>query len=121
MTGGSGGNHYSCVNETSWDTSSYITMTNTSGQEELYGLGSLPVTPSSITAVKVALVCEKTDAGAASLETVISSSGVTANGASKALTTGWGRVADLYTTDPNTSAAWTGSGVNAVKAGYKVP
>jgi hypothetical protein len=120
-TGGSGGTHYSCVDSSPYNTADYITMTNTSGQEELYGFGSLSASPTTITAVKVSGIAEKSDSGAAFLETVISSSGSGANGASNSLNTTWNVFGDLYLTDPHTSAAWTASGVNAIKAGYQVP
>ena len=117
----SGSNHYAMVNEAHWDTTSTTTMTNTSGQEELFGIGSLSSTPVSISGVQITYVAENTDAGAASLETTISSSASTASGSSTALTSSWQRNADIYEQDPHTSAAWVGSAVNALKVGFKVP
>jgi hypothetical protein len=116
-----GTTHYAMVNESQWNTSNYITMTNTSGQEELFGFASLGSTPASISAVKITYIGKKTDAGAASLETVMVSGGVEGDGASTPMLTSWARRGAVYALDPNTSAAWTYSAVNAMHAGWKVP
>ena len=117
----SGTNHYAMVDSLPYNTSDYITMTNTSGQEELYDVASLGATPSSIWAVQVSTIAEKTDAGAANLENLLVSGTATDTGVNNALTTSYQLYRDVFQTDPNTSAAWTVSGVNAAKIGYKVP
>lgn len=117
----SGTSHYPMVASLPYNTSNYITLANTSGQEELYGFASLSGSPTSIFAVDVSFIVQKSDAGTASLEGVLSSGGTVSYGSSIAVTTSYQMFKAGYTIDPNTSAAWTASGVNAVKAGYKVP
>jgi hypothetical protein len=117
----SGTSHYPMVDSIPFNISDYITMTNTSGQEELYDIASLAVTPTNVYAVQVTYIAEKTGAGAANLESVISSGGTTAVGSSNALTTSWQMHSDVYMVDPHTSGAWTGTSVNALKVGYEVP
>ncbi len=115
------GSHYPMVDEAQWNTTNYITMTNTSGQEELFGMGALSGTPSAISALRVVLLAENTDAGTAALESVVVSSATELDGASTNLTSSWGRYSFLYEYDPHTSAAWTAAAVNAAQIGWKVP
>ena len=118
----SGTSHYAMVNESHYDgDTSTITLTNTSGQEELFGIGSLSGAPASISAVKVTLIGKKSDAGACNLETVVSSSSTVSTGASTGLTTSYVSFGTILETDPHTSAAWAYTAVNAAKIGFEVP
>ncbi len=115
------GSHYAMVDEAQNDgSSSYITITNTSGQEELYGFGSLAATPANVRAVKVSNWCEKTDAGSCFGESVVSSSSTVSNGSSLPLLTGFSNIYNIYESDPHTSAAWTYSAVNSAYAGFRI-
>ena len=120
-TPSSGSTHYAMVDEAQWSSTNSLTITNTSGQEELFGMGSLGATPSSVWAVRVLAVAEKTDAGSCNLETVMSSGGNVATGPSTPLLTSYSHVTGIFQTDPNTSAAWTYGGVNAMDCGVKIP
>jgi hypothetical protein len=117
----SGSTHYGAIDEAQWSSSNYLTITNTSGQEELFGFASMAISPQNIWNVRVLSVAEKTDSGAASAEMVVSSSGVVANGGSQSVLTSWSVLDGLFSVDPNTSSQWTTSAVNSLKAGYKVP
>lgn len=118
----SGTSHYAMVDELQNDgVTTTTTLTNASGQEELFGIGSLAGTPSSIYAVRVMAIAAKSDAGSCNLETVINSGGTVSTGPSTALTTSFGIVSTIQETDPNTSAAWTASAVNAMECGAKIP
>lgn len=115
------GSHYAMVNENQWASTNTITITNTSGQEELFGMSSLSGSPSTVNAVRVLAVAEKTDAGACSLEGVISSSSTVGVAAMNALATSYQHNYAIFETDPHTSAAFTASSINAMKVGVEVP
>lgn len=120
-TPSSGADHYAMVADATWDASTYDTITNTSGQEELFGFADISGSPTNIAAVKVSHISQKTDTGDASLQTVVVSSGTVSSGSSQALGTSWSKFFTLLEADPHTSAAWTASAVNALTAGVKVP
>ncbi len=120
-TPSTGTSHFAMVDEAHWDTTSYITMTDTTGQEELFGFASLVSTPTAISAVHVVILAENSDAGTAALESVLVSSATELDGVSTNLTSSWGRYTWLYESDPHTSAAWTLAAVNSAEAGWKVP
>jgi hypothetical protein len=120
-TPSTGVNHYAVVDEVPWNTTDYITMTNTTGQEELFGFSSLSSTPVSIAGAIASFIGQNSDAGSANLETVVKSSTTESDGASTALTSSWKLYRTILELDPNTSAAWGATAVNAVKAGWKVP
>jgi len=120
-TPSSGSSHFAMVDESQWSSANSLTLANTSGQEELFGMGTLSSTPANVWAVRVLGVAEKTDAGACNLEAVCVSGGTEADGPSVPLLTGYSHVSGIFQTDPNTSAEWTYSGVNAMKSGFKVP
>lgn len=120
-TPSTGATHYGVVDDTTWDASDYTTITNTSGQEELFGISDLASTPSSVAAVKVTFYAQKTDTGSAILKTVVVSSGTEGDGPSQTLGTAWGRFGTIYEQDPHTTAPWIASAVNALQAGVKVP
>lgn len=117
-----GTSHFAMVDEAQNDgDTSYNTITNTSGQEELYGFGSLANTSSNIWAIKVVGVMKQVNAGTQDIESVVSSSGSVSTGGSTAITTAYATYDTILETDPHTSAQWAYTAVNAVKAGYKVP
>jgi hypothetical protein len=117
-----GTDHFACIDEANWSTSTFLTITNTSGQEELFTMADLSgAAPSNIWAVKVITFAEKTDAGAASLEMVVDSSGTAAVAGNAVLSTSYQAYGGIFETDPHTSAAWNQAGVNAMQCGVQVP
>lgn len=120
-TPSTGTDHFACVDETHWSTSTFLTMTNTSGQEELFGMSDLGSSPANVWAVKVLTYAEKSDAGAASLEMVVKSSSTSAVAGSTALSTTYQSYEGIFEIDPNTSAQWTGAAIDAMKCGVQVP
>lgn len=102
---------------------SYVYDT-TVGHEDLYNfapLVGLPA-PSIVHAVALKGYCQRSDSGAktVSLRTKSGStdSGGSLTGQAPATTFGW--LASYFTTDPNTSAAWTVAGLNAATGGFRV-
>lgn len=119
----SGSNHYSRVNETpGWNgDTSYITLMNTTGQEELFGLSALPTTPDVIIAVTPTFASRKLDAGGATAHSKLKSGATVQAGASKALSTTYAGYRDTpLQNDPNTGAPWTAAAIAALQAGYVV-
>jgi len=118
----SGVSHFAMVNEDQNDGgTTTITLANTSGQEELFGVSALSGAPTSVHAVKVSVIAEKSDAGACNLETVLASGSVVANGPSVGLSTTFAVIGGIQEYDPNTSAPWLYTAVNAMNFGFQVP
>jgi hypothetical protein len=118
----SGSSHYAMVNENRFDgDTSYLTVSNASGQEERFNMSSLSGTPAKVMGVKVTNAAKKTDGGSCNVQGKITSGGAIAVGPSVGLLTGYSVVGAIFETDPNTSAAWTPAAVNAAQAGFVIP
>jgi len=98
---------------------SYVSSSTVNNQD-LYGITSLAGTPTAISAVQVRTCARKDNSATTTLCSVLSSSGTVADGATYAVTGSYGYQRDIYATDPHTSAAWTGSGVDAALIGQKL-
>ena len=114
------GPNYLMVNEPYWSSTNTVALTNTVGQEELYGMTVLTTTPDTIYAVKVTGVVEKTDAVQMQANTLISSNGVVNSGTSTVLLTSYSHVNNIFETDPNTSNAWVYTSINNLRCGIVV-
>jgi hypothetical protein len=120
-TPSTGTTHYTLVDDNpGYNSSDYIDMTNTTGQEERFGHGPLPTTPSHVFAVSVVAVVQKSDAGDATAHLEVVSSGVAQAGASFSVPASYNFRRDFFTIDPNTSSTWSAAAVNAMKIGYVV-
>lgn len=95
-------------------------QSSTVGQEDLFTYSSLPVTPTTVFAIKISTFAAKSDSGARTFTNQIKSSTTDQAGATQTLNGNYVWYSDLYLTDPHTGIAWTGSGVNALTAGYKL-
>ena len=100
------GPNYLMINEPQWSSSNTVTLFNTVGQEELYGMTTLATTPETIYAIKVTGVIEKTDAQQMAANTIISSNGIVNTGNSTTLLSAYSHVNNLFELDPNTSNVW---------------
>jgi len=92
---------------------------STAGQSDLYNMASLGVTPASTVAVTVRGYAQKSDAGSRTGAVQLKSGSTTVqtpNGQTL-LNGSWGWLWGTYLTDPNTSAAWTVSAINAAQIG----
>ena len=89
------------------------------GDKDTFVTGDMPATPTSIMGVVVQTQARKDDAGAVTLRHVIRSDGVDYESADLTLGDTYGWHGSVWETDPDTSAAWTESGVNAMETGYK--
>lgn len=115
-----GATNYTLVDEAqaNGDTD-YVQGTNV-GDVDTYGFGDLSSTPTNIDAVQMSIFAEKTDATSRSIAAQLKSGATTSDGGNFALASSYGKFERLTTQDPNTSAAWTASGVNALQGGPKV-
>jgi hypothetical protein len=118
VTGMSG--NYSETNELPAGGDLSCVSSNTVGAEDLYSFGSLSSTPYNIAGVKVSALLRKTDSGARTVTVPIKSGSTEAAGSSQTPTASYVYYSNYQDTDPNTSAAWTESGVNSVTAGAKI-
>lgn len=115
------GPHYEMVNAPQNNGgATTITLTGTSGQEELFGMTSLASTPTTIFAARVLNYAEKTDAGTLNANAVISSNSIVGNGNTQALLTNFTGNFGIFETDPSTSNAWSPSAINSVACGFKI-
>lgn len=102
------------------DNASYIAETTLNGKSE-FDLEDLPETPIGVHAVAISTRATKTDAGSIEYKHHIDSNGTESAGAAISPSeTGYALATTVYPTDPDTAAAWTESGVNAMKLGVEV-
>jgi len=103
-----------------YDGDSSVTTSATLNNHDLLAMSDLPVTPTTILAVIPRVAARKSDAGTRALQPEIKSGATTAQGTASTLSGSFGNVSAVWVTDPNTSAAWTASAVNALEVGYKI-
>lgn len=115
-----GATNYTLVDEATVNGDTDYVQGSSVGDVDTYGLGNLSNSPTTIDAVQVSAFAEKTDAGSRSIALQVISGGTTSTGSDYALGATYGKFERILETDPNTSAAWTASGVNALTGGPKV-
>jgi hypothetical protein len=116
-----GTSHFSLVNETVPDGDTTYVQDGTSGDQDLLNMGALGSTPTAITCVMENLYVENPTGGAISVNAVCHSGATTSLGTAVVVPLVYQTLQFPFPTDPNTSAAWTASGLNAAQFGYKVP
>lgn len=114
-----GTSHFATVDEAAMSATDYNSASTVGDVDEL-GLGNLSSTPTSIEEVTVVGYLDKTDAVSRSVALGVKSGATTSDGSSYALQSGGKRHERSLLTDPNTSAAWSASGVNALQIRPKV-
>jgi hypothetical protein len=93
---------------------------STSAHEDLYDLDNLAATPTSIIAVQSRMYAKKSDSGTRNGQIRVKSGATEVGGTDTVLSTTYGWLVRVDTTDLNTSAAWTAAAVNALQVGPKV-
>jgi hypothetical protein len=114
------GSNWSEVNEVAFDGDSSYNYTSAAGNQDILNFGSLVGTVSGILAVAVTGAYRKDDAGTHTLAQQIVSSGTQEAGATISVPGTYVYDTDVFVLDPATGASWTVTGVNALKAGYKL-
>lgn len=115
----SGTNNFSRVNETLVDGDTSYVFDSTVNDQDLYGIGSLPVTPTNIWNVQHRYVARKDDAGTRQVAGVVKSGTTTNVETTQTMNSSYQTFRNQYNTDPNTSAAWGASAVNSLQIGQK--
>lgn len=114
-----GAHNWMAVSEIPEDSDNSYNTDSTPGDVDLFSHPNLPAGAQNIAAVNNVLVARKDDAGTRSIASQIKSGATTSTGATVALSTSYVFIDQIAETDPNTSAAWTVSGVNSMLGGYK--
>jgi hypothetical protein len=112
--------NFSLVNETLADGDTTYVQGSNVGDVDTYDFGDLSSTPFAISAVQMSIFGEKTDVTTRSIAAQVKSGATTSDGSNLALATTYAKLERIMETDPNTSAAWTATAVNALRAGPKV-
>lgn len=112
-------NNYANVGKFAPNTATY-NYSSTVGNEDLFDITNLSVTPSSIVGVTTKTIMSKSDSSPRNGQPIIKSGSTADTGTDEALSSSYVGYINNWPEDPNTAAAWTASGVNALQVGYKV-
>ena len=113
------GANWSQVSELPPSIAQYVSSA-TVGQRDLYAFSDIGVAVSSINVVEAIALAQNSDAGGGSIAPTVKSGAATNEATAIGLATTPGYVTGRWETDPNTTAAWTQSAVNAVEAGATI-
>lgn len=100
------------------DGTEYITASYPPPAASTFGLSDLPTNVTSVRAMITQVRARKVDGGDGNIQSSLISSGDTANGADRPITTAFTYYEDVFEVDPHTSAPWTPAAANA--ATYKL-
>lgn len=92
----------------------------TVGNTDLFVYSTIAASVATVYGINVKSLVAKSDSGARSAANVVKSGGTTSPGSTVTLSTSFMQISTVLQVDPNTSAAWTNSAINAMTAGYKV-
>lgn len=115
-----GSDNYALVDETVPNGDTDYVEAAVVGYRDLYDFGSLSETPAAVAAVAVTASVKNPEGGSINTKLVASSAGDVALSAAKAPSLTYMVVQHAFTVDPDTSTAWTESGINAAKFGLDV-
>lgn len=115
-----GATNYSLVDELTVNGDTDYVQASTVGDVDTYDFGTVSSTPTAIDAVQIVSYGLKTDAGTREVALQIKSGATTSDGSNFVLAGSYTNFRRLTTVDPDTSVAWTQSGVAAMQAGPKV-
>lgn len=118
-TPSTGSNNYGTVDETLMSSTDFVS-TNVLNNYDLYDFTNLSSTANTINAVTINALAQKDNVGTRTVAMPVKSGSTTSDGANNYLSLGYKLFNRVIETDPNTAAAWTVAGVNALQAGIKV-
>ncbi len=114
-TPSTGTTHYTLVDDATPNTTDYVSD-GTNGNKDSYTMSDVPaLTAQTIYGVVVRAAALKDDAGSRSIKVGVRSGSTDSVSAAQALSESQAYYTHILATDPNTSAAWTESGVNALE------
>ena len=112
--------NYGIAGDINPSSSGTYNQSNNLNDQDTFNISALASTLNTIYAVNVKALGKKLDAGNRSIAMVAVSGGTSSYGSNVALSTSLKVINSIYAVDPNTSAAWTTSAVNAINIGYKI-
>jgi hypothetical protein len=119
-TPSAGSAHYSLVNDNPSDDDTTYVQDGTSGDCDLYAYAQL-ANVATIAGIQINTVCRQTDTTAFSLKTAVKSGTTTSLDAGQSIgSTSYSTKSRIVETDPNTSAPWSETGLNAASIGIQV-
>lgn len=110
-----GSTGYTQIDEIPPVSTDYI-QANTVGDESEFGMSNLPSDVTNVLGIQFYTKMLKTDAGDSSVQVSVVSGASDASGADRPITTNATVYTDVFEEDPDTSAPWTLSGVDAMLA-----
>lgn len=116
----SAGSNYQNVDETPPDDDTTYNSTSTASNKDTFAMGNLPSAASTVHGIQEGTRHRKDDAGSRTLRQVVRSGGTDYEGGDIAVGDSYAYTFSIRETDPNTSAAWTGTNIDALEAGYKL-
>jgi hypothetical protein len=119
-TPSTGTDNSALVDETPANDDTDYNSDSTPGDIDLYDFPAIAPTSGTVYAVAVQMTVRKDDAGARTIRSKIKQGGTTYSGSTQAVGTSYSIVTELVPQDPNTSAPWTISGVNAAEFGLEL-
>lgn len=105
------------VDETSQDGDTTYVYSDTINARDTYVIADMPATGGAIYGVAVNVMARKEGDVSRKIKPVVKSGATYSLGSEVTLSTAYTNTQQVYTTDPNTSTAWTESTVNAMEAG----
>ena len=112
-TASTGSTGYNLVDEAPPNDGDYIYADDTPPAASTFEMSDLPEDVSSIRGIKTFSRARKTDGGDGWMQVSLVSNGTDGNGTDRPVTTNFTYWMDVFELDPDTSANWTRSGVNA--------
>ena len=119
FTTSTGVDHHALVDETPANDSDYV-ESGTSTEKDLFEYTDLSVTPNSIAGVLVNTRAFNPDIGAISMNMVARSNTTEADSPNRSLTSSARLYQHFFDQDPDTTSAWTKTGIDSAEFGVKV-
>lgn len=116
----SGTDNFAMVDDSPIDGDATYVSGSAIGDFDLYDLENYTPVTATVNAVNQLVWARKTDATTRTMNLTTKSGSTTTDSAAITLLTSYAGYSRIYNTDPNTSAAWTISGINALQIGQKV-
>lgn len=114
-----GTDNYAMVDEAQCDGDATYVYASAAATDN-YDFGNLSDNPTAVRAVQAVTFAKKTDTATRNIYLQTKSGATTSDGTAQALLSTYTRFNRIMETDPNTSAAWTYTAVNAVQGGPKI-
>jgi len=116
----SAGSNFQNVDDAAPDDDTTYNSETTASDKDTFAMGNLPSTAATVHGIQEGTRHRKDDAGARTLRQVVRSGGVDYEGGDITVLDTYSSTYSIRETNPNTAAAWTSSGIDAMEAGYKL-